>query len=345
MNDWYLHHLVCPVDKSELQLDGDMLKSRHGRTYPVVDGIPVMLLSTVDPTHGAIAASIQATLDLDERRIVRDTYFVDSLGISETERQAVRTALDQKTASIDPVVAALVAATNGIGYKDQVGRLDRIPIPAIPDDLGLPRSGVALDIGSSWGRWSMAMAARGASIVVGIDPSIGALAAARRLAHARAITFLPVCADARYLPFKANSFDAVISYSVLQHFSFDDAKTALAEVQRVGKIDCITAIQMPNRFGIRCLWHQLRRGFSSGSDFDVRYGSLTRLAELFSVIGPLKFSVDCYFGLGLQPTDQDLMSPLAGRALAASEWLKSTFGTKGWPVHFADSVWCVAARQ
>ena len=45
--------------------------------------------------------------------------------------------------------------------------------------LDLPR-GPLLDIGCSWGRWSLAAARKGYS-VVGIDPSLGAVMAARRI--------------------------------------------------------------------------------------------------------------------------------------------------------------------
>jgi uncharacterized protein YbaR (Trm112 family) len=37
--------LVCPVDKSELRLEGDELVCTVcGRRYPVVDGVPNMLV-------------------------------------------------------------------------------------------------------------------------------------------------------------------------------------------------------------------------------------------------------------------------------------------------------------
>lgn len=37
--------LVCPVDKADLRLDGETLTClRCGRTYPIEDGIPNMLV-------------------------------------------------------------------------------------------------------------------------------------------------------------------------------------------------------------------------------------------------------------------------------------------------------------
>jgi ubiquinone/menaquinone biosynthesis C-methylase UbiE len=39
--------------------------------------------------------------------------------------------------------------------------------------------------------------------------------------------------DARFLPFRAGSVDVVFSYSVVQHFSKDDASREIKEVGRV----------------------------------------------------------------------------------------------------------------
>ena len=58
-----------------------------------------------------------------------------------------------------------------------MGKLDRYPIP----EIRLPESqGETLpDVGCNWGRWSVAAARKGYA-VVGIDPSMGGVMAARR---------------------------------------------------------------------------------------------------------------------------------------------------------------------
>src|SRR5204863_8472237 len=136
------------------------------------------------------------------------------------------------------------------------GVLDRYPIPV----LRLPDGGGRrlLDVGCSWGRWSMA-AARNGYRVVGIDPSLGAVMAARRVARDLKFDASFVVGDARFLPFVQDSFDTVFSYSVIQHFSKVDAKQAIGEIARVLAHGGTTKVQMPSQLGIRCLYHQFRR--------------------------------------------------------------------------------------
>lgn len=44
--------LVCPVDKQEVRLTGDQLVcTACGRTYPIVDGIPNMLVDEDQTAH------------------------------------------------------------------------------------------------------------------------------------------------------------------------------------------------------------------------------------------------------------------------------------------------------
>ncbi len=93
----------------------------------------------------------------------------------------------------------LVAATSGILYKHAVGRLHDYPIPEIR--LADGQGKVLLDIGCSWGRWSMASVKKG-YVPAGLDPSLGAVLAAKRLAKRLGLPFHGVVADARFLPFR-----------------------------------------------------------------------------------------------------------------------------------------------
>ena len=73
-----------------------------------------------------------------------------------------------------------VGATNGILYKDAIGKLDHYPIPVLRMPPGAGRR--LLDIGCNWGRWSIA-AARLGYRPIGIDPSLGAVLAAKRVSE------------------------------------------------------------------------------------------------------------------------------------------------------------------
>lgn len=328
--------LVCPVDKSRLRFENDRLISGVGRVYPVVDGIPVMLVAdieqTIDAAYQSISAAVQGQSDPPLAG-----YFVESLGLSDEERSALAKVIRTRSAGIDPVVSFMVAATNGNAYQSMSSVLDNYPIPEIRLPEGQGRR--LIDLGCNWGRWSIAAARRG-YVVTGIDPQLGAVMAARRVTRDLGLSIRFVVADARYLPFAERSFDQAFSYSVLQHLSKTNAGLALAEVSRVLELQGESLIQMPNWFGIRSLWHQARRGFRDGRGFDVRYWSLGELRERFeALIGPSNLSVDCFFGLGLQPADRRFYRTPARLALDVSEVLRGWSRFLPLLVSVADSVY------
>jgi SAM-dependent methyltransferase len=202
-----------------------------------------------------------------------------------------------------------------------------------------------LDVGCNWGRWSIA-AARAGYRVVGIDPSLGAIAAARRVSEQMGLSASFCVGDARALPFAAESFDAAFSYSVLQHFAERDAAQALDEVGRVLREGGLATVQMANALGARSLYHQARRGFRQPRDFEVRYWTPPALKRAFeSRIGPTQLSVDCYFGLGLQPGDAALLSLRARSVIAASEAMRRVAARVPSLGALADSVYLTATRS
>lgn len=338
---WFVDNLVCPIDKQPLRLDGDALVCGRNHRYPIVDGVPVMLVPDVEQTMDTATASLdRARSRLIDRR-APDLY-LESLGISEAEKQGVLE-LAQRGGTIDPVVAHLIAATNGLMYRHLIGTLDRYPLPELPLPPGEGRS--LLDVGCSWGRWTLAAHRRGYQ-AVGIDPSLGAVMAARRVARQFGVAVRHVVGDARHLPFADHRFDCVYSYSVLQHLSREDAASAVTEIGRVLVNGGFAKVQMPSRLGIRCLYHQARRGFRDGRGFEVRYWSLPALRRLFGgAVGRSRVEADCYFGIGLQPADAPLMTPRLRRVLTASEWLKGASRRLRPLVWAADSVFVEAARD
>jgi SAM-dependent methyltransferase len=237
----------------------------------------------------------------------------------------------------------LVAATNGLMYRHLIGQLDRYPIPELPLPAGGGRR--LIDVGCSWGRWSLAAQKRGYE-TVGVDPSLGAVMAARRVARQLGAASRYVVADARYLPFAGESFDVAFSYSVIQHFSHADAELAVAEMGRLLRSGGTAKVQLPTQAGVRCLYHQARRGFRSPRDFEVRYRTLGQMAKLFeSRVGKPAFEADCYFGIGLQQADEPLMTPGLRAVLGASEGLKQVSRVLTPLVWVADSVFVEATRR
>jgi SAM-dependent methyltransferase/uncharacterized protein YbaR (Trm112 family) len=340
IDPWFVENLVCPVDKQSLTVVGANLQCVSGHAYPIVDDVPVMLIPDAPQTIGLADQSLRRARHelIDER--APDLY-LESLGISDEEKEGVLR-LARRGSAIDPVVAHLVAATNGLMYRHLIGALDRYPVPILPLPPGAGRS--LLDVGCSWGRWTLAAAARGYT-AVGLDPSLGAVMAARRVAQRLGAQCRFVVGDARCLPFADNRFDDVYSYSVIQHFSRLDARRAVAEAGRVLKPGGAAKVQMPTRYGIRCLVHQVRRGFHDGEGFDVRYWSLPELRRLFSGgIGETRIVTDCYFGIGLQPSDIPLMTPARAAIVRLSEALKDLSRRVRPLVWVADSVFAEAVK-
>jgi len=307
MDQWFLDNLVCPVDKSKLEYREGALFSSSGRKYPVIEGVPVMLIKDVEQTMSLVAASLERANNnpdvIDSRA---EHLFLESLGISEKEKDGVIQLASSKELKIDPVVSFIIGATSGYAYKDLIGKVDEYPIPK----LRLPHgnSKLFLDVGCNWGRWSIAASRKGYA-VVGLDPSLGAVMAAKRVANQLGLPIKYIVGDARYLPFRSSLFDQIFSYSVLQHFSKDNAGRALKEIGRTLKIGGASLIQMPNHLGIRSLQHQILRGFREPVAFEVRYWAIQELKQVFQqAIGDTNVTVDCYFGLGLQKSDAKYMS-------------------------------------
>jgi hypothetical protein len=118
-------------------------------------------------------------------------------------------------------------------------------------------------------------------------------------------------------------FDVIFSYSVLQHFSEENVRRTLSQIHEALRGGGRSKIQMAAKYGVRSLYHQLKQRSEAPKSFDVRYWSPSQLKQTFErYIGPTELEVDCYFGLGLQPTDTDMMSPLARWATQSSEKLR-----------------------
>jgi len=289
---------VCPRDKLKLDLRNGSLFCPNGHEYPVLGGVPILLVSDAAPTH------VEATFSLEAGRLREmPLYGVTPTGLS-----------------VDPWVNEAIAATNGMLYLPVQGKLTEYPIPAIRLPHG--NGQLLLEIGCSWGRWCIAAAQAGYR-PYGIDPSLNGVLAARRVTQQLGIDACFAVADGRYLPFCDGTFDQVFSYSVLQHLSKQDVCEVLADVRRVLHPGGRSLIQMASKFGARCFYHQARRGFRETSGFEVRYWSPRELESTFGrLIGPTKLSIDGFFSLDPQLSDLRFLPARYKAIIYASEMLR-----------------------
>lgn len=289
--------LVCPRCRASLQRARDEFVCPSGHAYPVVDGVPILLLEEADATGYA-----RATLDA----IRSGKHF-----------------LAPHASGIHPIVANAVVGTCGNLYRHLVGKLPRYPIPELrllpPSD-----GGWLLDVGAGWGRWSLAAARRGYHAVA-VDPSLELLAAAGQVAEQLGADIAVVAADATCLPFADDTFDATFSYSVLQHFDKGAARSAIREIARVTKPGGTVVVQLANAYGIRQAYNKALQALRirDTGGFRVRYWTPREMRHTFEgIVGESALAVDGFFSLNIQPADKDLMPQRYRMLIALSEALR-----------------------
>ena len=314
--------LACPRDKLPLNPDASWLFCPNGHRYPIVEGIPIFLLREMEQTH------VEGTR---------------ALAVAESGAPPEPGQGDLSRGEIDPFVREVIGATNGLLYQHLVGNLNDYPIPRLRLPQGQGK--LFLEIGCNWGRWCIAAAKMGYR-TVGIDPSLKGIRAAKRVARQLGVEAHYLVADGRCLPFRDEAFDQVFSYSTLQHLSKQNARSTLAEIRRVMRRGGECLIQMPNVFGIRCTYHQARRGFRETHGFEVRYWTPRELASTFSAaLGPSRLFVDGYFSLNPQVSDLRFLPPKYRIIVRVSEALRKL--SKVFPPlgYLADSLYVTSVRN
>jgi hypothetical protein len=99
-------------------------------------------------------------------------------------------------------------------------------------------------------------------------------------------------------------------------------------------------VQTPNCFGIRCLYHQARRGFREGDDFDVRYWTPRELAATFrAILGSASILVDGFFSLNPQISDVRFLLWKYRAVVYTSEALRKISGIGSPLTYLADSLY------
>lgn len=311
--------LSCPLDKSFLSKKNGLLVCNNNHNYYCFHNIPVMLLQDQDVTHEECSRSL---------KIVQGQETLDYLSLLDESNL---------TSGIDPCVQRLIAGTCGRMWIPLINKLKEYPIPEFPLDNSNCKT--MLDIGCSWGRWSISAAKKG-FITFGIDHSLESILAARRVARQVGVEVYYLVGDSRYLPFKDNSFDYVFSYSVLQHFSKENVFRTLKEISRVLKPGGISLIQMPNKFGFRNIFNQLINKLKKPDVFDVRYWTIGELKNVFSeFIGETYVFSDAFFNLNPDVKNVRFLPVLYKLVVHLSELLKYFSNKFSFLMNLADSVY------
>jgi 2-polyprenyl-3-methyl-5-hydroxy-6-metoxy-1,4-benzoquinol methylase len=304
--------LACPLDQSNLHPQDETLVCEHGHTFVVEGGIPIF---TDAVRREAIPKNMEAS-----------------------RPEAGR------SSDIDPFVDDWLVNTNGNLYWRARGRLTRYPIPRFP--VAPAASGkVLVDVGCSWGRWSVA-AARAGFLTVGLDVHIDALTAAGRVSRQLGAKTAQVCGDVEVLPFRSGAADMVFSYSVLQHIDRPKVRKFFQEVSRVLKPGGLCLVQLPNAFGLYSILRQAARGFRDAAPgtFEMRYWTRGRIRGAIENAGlrDLRIRADGFFSQNPQLSDLDLLSP-AGKLVVLSSHAGCRVAEALPPlVRVADSLWVEA---
>ena len=212
--------------------------------------------------------------------------------------------MKSEAVSIHPYVQRMIAGTNGRMYVERIGKLDSYPIPNLPVEPST-NDGLLLDIGCGWGRWVVS-AARLGYIPIGMDIKLEAVMAARQVLSDFNLKGYFVVADLKKLPFKTGVFDAVWSYSVIQHTHRKRAYSCVRDIHRILRPGGFCALEFPTRHG---LWNRLvqLRSRENEDDYDswcVRYYSIKELKQMLSsLFGNFRYWSHCYFSIGIQPVD------------------------------------------
>jgi SAM-dependent methyltransferase len=275
-SEWIWSRLACPIDRLQVRHERDVLRCPDGHEFGIVDEIPLLNVADGAPQYPAF------------------------------EEQKPDAASHTAPTAIDSFVQQNIVRTNGKLYRALRGRLKRYPIPELPLADGQGRS--FLDVGSNWGRWTIAAARKGYR-AVGIDVSLAAARAGRRVARQLGADIAFVVGDARRLPFVDGTFDACFSYSVLQHLDKKMARHAAAEMARVTRAGGKMLVQMPNRSGLLQALNRARQIVRRDhSPFRVRYWTRRELRSLFEDgAGPSQIRAEGFISLDAQAADLDML--------------------------------------
>ena len=317
LNDALLRILACPHDHTKLRVEKDALVCERAHQFCFEDGVPVF---AENPRREPVPLNMWPCPRPDD----------GAHAAAQGE-------------PIDPFVNDWIVNTNGNLYWRVRGRLPRYPIPNWP--FGPGGGKVLLDIGCSWGRWSIA-AARAGFAPVGADVHVDALAAAERVSRQLEVRADFICCDAERLPFQTGSVDFVFSYSVLQHLDKSKVHGIFQEISRILQPGGVCLVQLPNAFGLLSIAQQLRRGFreAKSGTFEMRYWAHAKIRRALEQAGfsRIKIYADGFFSQNPQLTDLDLLSSTGRLLVRASSAGRRAANAIPILTRVADSIWIEA---
>jgi 2-polyprenyl-3-methyl-5-hydroxy-6-metoxy-1,4-benzoquinol methylase len=256
-----------------------------------------------------------------------------------------------KPGAVDPFVDDWIVNTNGNLYWRARGRLSRYPIPRWPAAKANGATGpgpMLVDLGCSWGRWSIAAARAGFS-VCGVDVHLDALWAASRVTRELGVVADFACCDAAHLPFKPGSVDFVFSYSVLQHLDKERVRQVLKEIAGILRPHGTCFVQLPNALGLISLARQARRNFRepAGDTFEMRYWTRAAVIRAFhqARLRDIRFRAEGFLLQNTQREDLDLLSTGAAAAVLGSCALRAAANAVPLLARVADSLWVEATKE
>ncbi len=233
MTEWQLELLACPFEQAPLHLEGKQLRcSACGRQFPVVDGIPSFVVPDLANLHEAHEWQ-QKQVEMQTRN--EQAVFYDRLlGLL----------------LLTPFEVAMTV-------KALLGEHQRF--------------GTLAEIGCGTGRM-LRHFAQYADIVVGADLSLESLRRCRQRFERLGLwgKTLLVHADASFLPFPTNSFDAVASCQMIEHVPSERMRErVIAEIARILKPNGRFAIS-GYHYSLLTRWFG-KEGFHKGGIYFFRF--------------------------------------------------------------------------
>ena len=241
-----------------------------------------------------------------------------------------------------------IAATNGIQYMDQVGKLRDYPRYRLPvDEVDRVENALMLDIGCGWGRWLVGGSEKG-YIPVGIDLRLEFCQAAKQTLTQAGVNGYTVVADLKEIPFKDDIFAMTWSFSAIQHTHKESMISCLKNISRVLVQGGFAKLEFPNSKGIRNKNGPAKALAGEADNYNswaVRYYSVKEYKDFFTrIFGNFRFTNHSFLGIGVLKEDLKYVSfknkILCGISLTGSVMAKIVPGLK----NYSDSIYCMATK-